>query len=274
MIIDGKVLAAERIDALKVFVAGLGRAPSLVILTALPTPATQQYLQIKKRIAKDIGIAVDVYEVDPHEGTEGALRVLAHALTDADGVVIQLPFPPSLAVEELLSQLPYGQDPDAIGVEAVAQYSLTQHAQVLPPVVAAIRSMCDTHHISLLGKRVVVVGQGRLVGVPAAQWFEQQGALVTRVTRESHTLFTDLQSADIVVLGAGVPSLLRPDMVREGVVIFDAGTSEEGGKVVGDADPLCAQKASFFTPVPGGIGPLAVAELFANVVRLRFDYKE
>jgi methylenetetrahydrofolate dehydrogenase (NADP+)/methenyltetrahydrofolate cyclohydrolase len=88
------------------------------------------------------------------------------------------------------------------------------------------------------------------------------------VTLESGDLSASLRGADLIVSGAGSPHLVKPDMLKEGVVLIDAGTSESGGAIVGDADPACADKCSLFTPVPGGVGPLAVACLFDNVVTL------
>jgi methylenetetrahydrofolate dehydrogenase (NADP+)/methenyltetrahydrofolate cyclohydrolase len=124
-----------------------------------------------------------------------------------------------------------------------------------------------THDISCVRKRVTVVGQGRLVGKPAAALFEKRGAVVVRVAK-GDDIGAATRDADIIVLGAGEPGLLKPEMIKDGVVILDAGTSESRGAVVGDADPACADKASLFTPVPGGIGPIAVVEIFANLFEL------
>jgi methylenetetrahydrofolate dehydrogenase (NADP+) / methenyltetrahydrofolate cyclohydrolase len=106
-----------------------------------------------------------------------------------------------------------------------------------------------------------------LVGVPVAQLLKDLGAEVSVVTRNRGSL-TDLKEADLVVLGAGDPGFVKPDMLKEGVVLIDAGTSEASGRVVGDADPNCASVASVFTPVPGGIGPIAVAMIFKNLFAL------
>ena len=113
----------------------------------------------------------------------------------------------------------------------------------------------------------MIVGNGKLVGQPAAVWFEEMGANIDVLTRESKSL-EELQNADIVILGAGSPHLVKPEMLKQGVVLIDAGTSESNGAIVGDADPRCAEVASVFTPVPGGMGPIAVACLFQNVAEL------
>jgi methylenetetrahydrofolate dehydrogenase (NADP+)/methenyltetrahydrofolate cyclohydrolase len=138
---------------------------------------------------------------------------------------------------------------------------------LLPPVVGAIAEISRTHNVSFANRSVVVVGNGRLVGAPAAAYAAKEGARVTVVTKDSDNI-SATRDADIIILGAGSPGLLTPDMVKEGVVVFDAGTSEEGGMLVGDADPAVVQKAALLTPVPGGIGPLTIAILLKNVLYL------
>ncbi|HVM73442.1 MAG TPA: bifunctional 5,10-methylene-tetrahydrofolate dehydrogenase/5,10-methylene-tetrahydrofolate cyclohydrolase, partial [Candidatus Paceibacterota bacterium] len=102
---------------------------------------------------------------------------------------------------------------------------------------------------------------------PAAELLKSLGAQVSIVTRQSGSL-EQLHDADIIVLGAGDPGFVKPEMIKKGVILIDAGTSESAGKVVGDADPTCAEKCSVFTPVPGGVGPIAVAMIFRNLFDL------
>lgn len=206
------------------------------------------------------------------------MSVIYESFQDAlasHGVVVQLPFIHEVTADRLLSSLPADLDPDCIGHAAGRLLAAREHI-IEPPVVAAIKLLCATYQVELQYKKVVVVGQGRLVGAPAALWFENQGASVTRVVKGSHDLPLLTREADIIVLGAGAPGILTPAMLHPDgrAIIFDAGTSEEGGKVVGDAAPECAAYSSLITPVPGGIGPLAVVELFGNMLRLQYDYQD
>jgi len=118
--------------------------------------------------------------------------------------------------------------------------------------------------------QVTVVGRGRLVGLPAAKYFSDAGAQVTIIDEKTDPLQRSaaLSASDVIVSGAGVPHMITVEMVKEGVIIFDAGTSEESGKLAGDVTPEVAQKASLFTPVPGGIGPLTIVSLLENVFLL------
>jgi methylenetetrahydrofolate dehydrogenase (NADP+)/methenyltetrahydrofolate cyclohydrolase len=134
-------------------------------------------------------------------------------------------------------------------------------------VAGAVAEVLERHHVDVTGKKTVVVGAGKLVGKPVASMLAEMGAEVSVVTSTEGSL-EELKTADIVVLGAGSPGFVKPDMLKEGVVLIDAGTSESNGKLAGDADPSCAEVASVFTPVPGGIGPLAVAMIFKNLLAL------
>ena len=139
---------------------------------------------------------------------------------------------------------------------------------MLAPVTGAIKEILERLHVSLKDKKIVVVGNGRLVGAPTSAWLTSMGAEVAVLTREDAHIEAYTKDADIIVLGAGKANIVLPDMVKEGVIILDAGTSEAEGEVLGDASLLCAPKAAFFTPVPGGIGPIAVAMIFKNLFSL------
>lgn len=267
MLIDGKKVAEERVAAMRSFVASRGISPLLVAIAVAPDAPTRQFLRIKSKVADAIGVRMDTVVLEDGASHDDVLKAFDAARDRADGVVFQLPFPASVPPTEFLANLPSDLDPDCLGVAAGSLLQNGEHI-ILPPVVSAIAALCRIHAITLSGKRAVVVGQGRLVGAPAALWLERQGAHVTRLTRADS--LDAVKDADILVLGAGAPGIIVPSLLKEGVVIFDAGTSEEGGKVVGDADPACAEVAAFMTPVPGGIGPIAVAELFGNLLALRF----
>jgi methylenetetrahydrofolate dehydrogenase (NADP+)/methenyltetrahydrofolate cyclohydrolase len=122
--------------------------------------------------------------------------------------------------------------------------------------------------VAVSDKEALVLGYGKLVGVPASLLLRHNGAHVTVVDQVISNLAEHTRESDIIICGVGKPGLLKPEMLKPGVVVIDAGTSEAGGKIVGDADPSCALVASVFTPVPGGVGPIAVALIFKNLLVL------
>ncbi len=264
MIVDG-VRIAEAVERRLVATEGARAMPlRLAILTCAPNVATQKFLALKRARALSLGVALEVITCPEESTTDAARAQVAAACDISDGVIIQLPFPQHIDVAALLAVLPASHDVDAIGSEAERLLAENKPI-VLPPVVGAIAAIAEAHDISFTGKRVVVVGEGRLVGKPAATWCRHQGAEVVVVTKATTDLSAHTRTADMLILGAGVPGLVTPEMIRDGVLIFDAGTSEDAGKLVGDADPACAEKAALFTPVPGGIGPITISMIFHNL---------
>jgi len=218
-----------------------------------PTPATVSYLKIKAKSAEAAGCEFSESNV-------------AAFFEDADAAIVQLPTNAEGAT--LLEHIPLEKDADVLSRRARDTFARGDVDALLPPVVAAVQEIFEAHQIDPQGKEAVVLGDGWLVGNPCAVWLRQRGARVITLTKESEGKDAALGAADIIISGVGVPHLITPRMLKEGVVLIDAGTSESNGEVAGDADPACAHKCSLFTPVPGGVGPIAVACLFQNAVTL------
>ena len=204
---------------------------------------------------------------------ERSLKVVdsvRRAASEADAVIVQLPLPVGVDTKSVCDAIPISKDTDVLSSAARAQFEMMdlRNPSFLPPVVGAVAEIFKKYAVDPKGKRAVVIGAGWLVGDPCAKWLAQQGAKVEVVTVESGDLTASLRDADIIISGAGSPHLIKPDMLKQGVVLIDAGTSESDGTIAGDADPSCADKCSLFTPVPGGIGPVSVAKLFENAIML------
>jgi methylenetetrahydrofolate dehydrogenase (NADP+)/methenyltetrahydrofolate cyclohydrolase len=243
VILDGKKIAEEIIQALEKERADFDAVTLGVVMSTGDAP-TESFVKIKTRVAQRL--QVDVRRFGPSELSKALL---------CDGVIVQMPIHNA---DLFIDTLPPAKDADGLGA----------HAKVLQPVAGALSEVLVRGNVSAAGKKAVVVGDGKLVGAPCAALLRNLGAHVSVISLTSGSL-KELKDADIVVLGAGVPGLVKPEMLKEGVVLVDAGTSESAGKLVGDADPRCAEVASIFTPVPGGIGPVAVAMLFKNLFELK-----
>lgn len=261
MIVDGKQIATEIYRDLDTELRSRAFRPSLLVFVCAPTLETKKYLSLKQQKAMALGIDVVVLEFDQDCTTEDLATSLDKLVSAHEGVILQLPFPKTIDTEFLLKRIPSAKDIDVINYTG-------ENETVLPPVVGAIKEIADRHHVNFAGQKVAVVGQGRLVGKPASFWALKQNASVTVIDKDTLDADTILREADIIISGAGVPGLITPDKIKEGAIIFDAGTSEEGGVLKGDADPACASKCSLFTPVPGGIGPITIAILLKNLVLL------
>lgn len=261
MIVDGKTIAAEILKSVAKEVAPRSEgAPRLSAITCAPNFETQKYLEMKKQRAAAVGISLNVVELPAEASTEEVLACVEKVAKESDGVVVQLPLPEQINRELVISAVPVDKDPDGFLYGKIP-------GACLPPVAGAIDEISRIYNIEWKGKMVIVLGAGKLVGLPAAEYARQAGAKVTVLTKETYDEDM-LKTADIIVSGIGQPHFIKPALVKSGVVIFDAGTSEEGGVLVGDVDPSVAMKASLITPVPGGIGPITIAYLLRNLASL------
>lgn len=253
MIVNGRTLAATVCARTKARAERLPHRPKVVAYVAHdPTPATRSYLNIKKKTAEAAGC---VFEETSNPTF----------FKDADAAILQLPATP--AAMSFLDMIPVDKDVDVLSKAAREKFERGNTDALLPPVVAAIAEIFAVYDVDPKGKRAVVIGEGFLVGAPAATWLRQKLATVSIVT-DRQNLKQHLKDADIIISGAGSPHIIKPEMLKKGVILIDAGTSESSGVIAGDADPACAPKCSLFTPVPGGVGPLTVACLFENAVTL------
>lgn len=254
MIVNGKQIAADILARAKARAAKLSHPPQVVAIVGSETSATLSYLGIKQRQADEAGCSFTVVP-------------LGAAYDTADAVLIQLPLPADVDTKAELDKIPVEKDADVLSSAARAKFEKGDADALLPPVVGAVAEILALYNVNPKDKRAVVLGDGWLVGNPCASWLEQQGAEVFHISSKGADL-SMLALADIIISGAGDAHVIKPDMIKEGVVLIDAGTSESGGTIAGDADPACADKCSVFTPVPGGVGPIAVAKLFDNAVTL------
>lgn len=272
--VNGKVIAQTILTRVHDRVQTLERTPHLVVVSVGATPATESYLAIKQRAAHVAGITFTYHAlaqgVTLLEVQETIQQILA-ADNDrhATALVLQLPLPKHLATDTLLAAISESCDADVLNPQTYTRFANGELGALVPPVAAAVAAILEQHAVSPVEKSVVVVGAGKLVGAPVAAWFSQHGANVTVL--DEYTFTTGgavLAAADIVVSGTGHAGLIQPHMVKKGVVLIDAGTSESHGRIVGDTDPACVEVASVYSGVPGGVGPVAVACLMQNVLEL------
>ncbi|MDO8408426.1 MAG: bifunctional 5,10-methylenetetrahydrofolate dehydrogenase/5,10-methenyltetrahydrofolate cyclohydrolase [bacterium] len=272
MIIDGRKLATKILARIEERAADLPHPPRIAVIVANETPATRSYLAIKEKRAQGAGCRLEVIRL-PESASALELRLAVDA-AQADAIVVQLPLPEGVNAKEVCDAIPLAKDADVLSTASRMRFEADAPAEngglrnpLIPPVAGALAEILRTNDINPAGKRAVVLGDGWLVGRPCATWLTHAGADVIHLRTFVHDL-TELRLADIIVSGLGSPHLIKPEMLKEGIVLVDAGTSESGGKLAGDADPACAATCALFTPVPGGVGPIAVAKLFENVVTL------
>ena len=286
MIINGRAIAADIRENVALALLQLPHKPALAIIIVGENPVIENFVGIKRRVGESLGVTIREHRF-PQEisGEELEKRVRAIAANEGvSGVIIQLPLPAcaksdacprsfgrraagrpaAIPLQAILDAVPTTKDIDMLSRESVAAFRRGE-SNILPPVAGAIQEILERAKVSVAGKEALVLGHGRLVGIPAALLLRHNGAHVTVIDQEIANLGEHTKESDIIVCGVGKPGLLKPEMLKKGAVLIDAGTSEAGGKLMGDADPNCAEVASVFTPVPGGVGPITVAMIFKNL---------
>jgi methylenetetrahydrofolate dehydrogenase (NADP+)/methenyltetrahydrofolate cyclohydrolase len=268
MILDGKRIADDLYTALGERRAKIDRPISLGIIVAGANPVIEQFVRIKSRAAETLDIAMVRVDLPESATTEDGINAVRDLAPRVDALIVQLPLPARSAISAgmdtnaVLSEIPREKD-----VDAISPIVSDNERPVFAPVALAVEELLKRGGVDIQGKRTVIVGAGRLVGAPTAVLLRKLGADTRMFTLDEGSI-EDLKTADIVVSGAGNPGFIKPQHIKEGAVLIDAGASEQAGVVVGDIDPSCAGKASVFTPVPGGVGPVAVAMIFRNLFDL------
>lgn len=256
MIFDGRALAVAWQSRLKQVLAG--RKSALAVVLVGEDPASQSFVKIKQKFGEAIGVEVAVQEYDEVITTKELIEIIEKLNNNSHfaGIVVQLPLPRQIDTDQVIAAINPAKDVDALGLES----SFTS------PTALALAEILKIAGMDPAGRRALVIGQGRLVGRPAAVYLAQAGAAVVLANQNTVDLEAKCLTADIVVTGAGRAGLVTPDMIKSGAVLIDFGTSRgKDGKLAGDIDPAAADRASLFTPTPGGTGPVTVAMLFANL---------
>ncbi len=261
MMIDGKTIAAQIKDEVRNLASG--SAPKrLGIFVVGEHPAIEKFVEKKRAFGVDVVVDVEVLRFPPDVSEDELVAAIANATHD--GIVVQLPLPAHVDRQKILDSIAPEQDVDVLGAREIERV-FRRDTMRLPPVVAAVAEIFKTHDVDLTDKKIVIVGMGALVGKPVTLWLQREGFEADIVDKDTPDSTESLLAADVIITGAGDPWFIQPDMVKEGSVLIDAGTSSSAGKLRGDIDPACAEKAALFSGVPGGVGPITVAALFRNL---------
>lgn len=230
--------------------------PKLAIIQTKDDAVIDTYARLKSRYGEDILVDVELHRVNEDQAIELIDRL--NADETVHGIIVQLPLADPARTDELIEAVAPEKDVDALG----------SRAQLDPATPIAISWLLAGYNVELKGKKIVIVGAGRLVGAPLARMWRNSGYDVTVVEQPTDELASIVREADIVVSATGSAGLITSAMLRPDMVVVDAGTSSEAGKIVGDVAPDVRERHDLkITPEKGGVGPLTVCALFDNVIR-------
>lgn len=233
-----------------------GVVPKLAIVQTNHTPVIDTYVRLKKKYGEDILVDVEAHVIDQAD----AVRTIKQLNDDASvhGIIVQLPLPDPQQTDELVRLVDPHKDVDGLG----------EHPDFDPATPTAILWLLAGYNIDLRQRKIVIVGQGRLVGAPLTRMLREAELDVQTANHSVADLGALTRQADIIITGTGQPRLINSDMVQPGAVVVDAGVATDAGKLVGDlADDVRERSDLTVTPVRGGVGPLTVCVLFENVIQ-------
>lgn len=272
MIISGTELSKNlREEMRKEVLTYKGRLPHLVVILVGDNPASKSYVTGKDKACAQIGIKSTIIKKE-ETITEAELLNLIEELnndSEVDGILVQLPLPKHINEDLVINTISVKKDVDGFHPSNVAKLHLGEDC-ILPCTPKGIITMLKSVNIDIKGKHAVVVGRSNIVGKPVAQLLLNENATVTICHSKTTNLKELTKQADIVVAAIGRPNTITADMVKEGAVIIDVGVNRlETGKLVGDCDfEGLKDKASFITPVPGGVGPMTITSLLQNTLEI------
>lgn len=272
-IIDGKTIAqqvrSEVAEKVQQRLAAGKRAPGLAVILVGENPASQIYVTHKRRACEEVGFVSRAYNLPDSTGESELLTLIDKLNSDPaiDGILVQLPLPAGIDNVKVLERITPDKDVDGFHPYNVGR--LCQRAPKLRPCTPrGIITLLERYNIDTYGLNAVVVGASNIVGRPMSMELLLAGCTTTVTHRFTRDLRHHVEHADLLVVAVGKPGFIPGDWIKPGAVVIDVGINRlESGKVVGDVDfAAAAERASYITPVPGGVGPMTVATLIENTL--------
>lgn len=233
-----------------------GIEPKLAIVQCKDDPVINTYVRLKKSYGADLGVEVEVHTIPQQE-----IAKLLQTLNDdpkIHGIIVQLPLEDASQTDEIVNMVAADKDVDALGSKAEFE----------PATPMAIQWLLAGYNVDLNGKKILLIGRGKLVGAPLEKILKDSGHDVEVLGREAGDLTEHTKDADVIITATGSPAILYSEMIKQGAVVVDAGVASEDGKTVGDvAEDVYDRDDLTITPTKGGVGPLTVCALFENVIR-------
>ena len=273
IIIDGKETAKEKRGQLAKEVEELkkqGVTPGLAVILIGDDPASLSYVRGKKKAAEAMGIRFQLDHFDASFSEQELLEVIDqyNQNNDFHGILVQLPLPDHISEQAVIERISPDKDVDGFHPLNVGKMLLGEDT-FLPCTPAGIVELLKKTEIDLSGKEVVVVGRSNIVGKPVGQLLLNENATVTYCHSRTADITAHTKKADILIVAVGKANFIKVDQMKEGAVVIDVGVNRlDNGKLVGDVDfEEAKEKASYITPVPGGVGPMTITMLAHNTVK-------
>lgn len=269
-IIDGRKIKEEILNKLKLEIDALPFPPIFCDILVGDDSVSASYVRIKGRAAESVGIKFKTVNFKEDVTTEEIIDEIQNLnrVPLMCGIIVQLPLPSHINTQKVLDAISPTLDVDCLG-QSNSSHFYGNEGGVGYPTALACMALIDSLNLDLNDKNIVVLGQGKLVGLPVSHLLKSRNLNITIVNSKTENKNEIIKNADLIVSAMGQGKFITGDMLKDDVIIIDAGTSEENGSIVGDVDIDSVENiASFVTPTPGGVGPVTVAMLLENVVNV------
>ena len=272
--IDGKAFSQTVLEKIREEHSQLkekyGKPAGLAVVIVGNNPASQVYVKNKIRACEDVGFYSENIELDENISEKELLQEI-NKLNKNDrinGILVQLPLPAHINELKIIDSISPEKDVDGFHVSNIGKMVIGDETGFLSCTPYGIMQLLEEYKIEISGKDAVIIGRSNIVGKPMALMLIQKGATVQVCNSNTKDLRKKLNKADIIIVAAGVPKLLKKEDVKEGAVVIDVGINRVDGEICGDVDyEGVAEKTSYITPVPGGVGPMTIASLIKNTFK-------
>ena len=247
-----------------------GKQAGLAVVIVGNNPASQVYVRNKIKACENVGFYSENIELDENISEEELLQEIDKLNKNdrINGILVQLPLPSHINELKIINSISPEKDVDGFHVANIGKMVIGDETGFLSCTPYGIMQLLEEYKIEIAGKDAVIIGRSNIVGKPMALMLIQKGATVQVCNSRTKDLRKKLNDADIIIVAAGVPKLLKKEDVKEGAVVIDVGINRVDGKICGDVDyEEVAERASYITPVPGGVGPMTIASLIKNTFK-------
>ena len=274
MILDGKKLREELLANYKKIIEKENLKIKLAIIQVGDNEASNIYVKNKEKYCNMVGIKTDIYKLSSDTKEEELINLIdkLNKIEEVTGIILQSPVPKHINYDKCSKTILSSKDVDGFTKENIYKLYMNEDT-IMPATVKGIIVLFKKYNINIDGSNVVIIGRGNIVGKPLSLALTNENATVSLLHSHTKDITKYTKEADIIISACGTPNIITSDMIKDNSVVIDVGVNRINGKIVGDVDfESVSKKASYITPNPGGVGPMTIAMIIDNLIKLKRGY--
>lgn len=271
MILDGKKLREELLASYKNIIEKENLKIKLAIIQVGDNEASNIYVKNKEKYCNMVGIKTDIYKLSSDTKEEELINLIdkLNKIKEVTGIILQSPVPKHINYDKCSKTILSSKDVDGFTKENIYKLYMNEDT-IMPATVKGIIVLLKKYNINIDGSNVVIIGRGNIVGKPLSLALTNENATVSLLHSNTKDITKYTKEADIIISACGTPNIITSDMIKDNSVVIDVGVNRINGKIVGDVDfESVSKKASYITPNPGGVGPMTIAMIIDNLIKLK-----